>query len=124
MAMFIDFVLNGFFLQVQPVLGHGLFHDQGLAFLLDGFEFFVGGRELANGFSELTDPVVQRYRFEEEIRKAGEYGRVSRMPEKFLAALEKMPECAGIALGLDRLFMLLLERENIAEVLPFSEADL
>ncbi|MCI5140967.1 MAG: EF-P lysine aminoacylase GenX [Candidatus Electrothrix sp. ATG1] len=92
--------------------------------LAERFELYIGGVELANGFSELTDSVVQRYRFEEEIRKADEYGRVSRMPEKFLTALEKMPECAGIALGLDRLFMLLLERENIAEVLPFSEADL
>ena len=92
--------------------------------LAERFELYIGGIELANGFSELTDPVVQRHRFEEELRKIEQYGGTCRMPEKFLAALEELPDCAGIALGIDRLFMLLWERDSIAEVLPFSEADL
>ena len=46
------------------------------------------------------------------------------MPEKFLKALEQLTDCAGIALGLDRLFMLLMGRESIAHVLPFAEDDL
>ncbi|MGB5686125.1 MAG: EF-P lysine aminoacylase EpmA [Candidatus Electrothrix sp.] len=97
--------------------------------LAERFELYIGGIELANGFSELTDPVAQRRRFNEEISKVDKvdvdsYDNTSKMPEKFLAALEKMPDCAGIALGLDRLFMLLLERDCLAEVLSFSEEDL
>ncbi|MCI5166672.1 MAG: EF-P lysine aminoacylase GenX, partial [Candidatus Electrothrix sp. GM3_4] len=94
--------------------------------LAERFELYIGGIELANGFSELTDPVAQRRRFNEEIRKIKSSGNPhsEKVPEKFLAALEKLPECAGIALGLDRLFMLLLERDCLAEALPFSEDDL
>ena len=92
--------------------------------LAERFELYIGGIELANGFSELTDSVTQRRRFSEEIRKVDNGGKPGRMPEKFLAALEELPDCAGIALGLDRLFMLLLERDCLAEVLPFTEADL
>ncbi|MCI5123847.1 MAG: EF-P lysine aminoacylase GenX [Candidatus Electrothrix sp. AR5] len=94
--------------------------------LAERFELYIGGVELANGFSELTDPVAQRRRFNEEISKVDADSRdnTGKMPEKFLAALEELPECAGIALGLDRLFMLLLERDCLAEVLPFSEEEL
>ncbi|MDU9050523.1 MAG: EF-P lysine aminoacylase EpmA [Candidatus Electrothrix sp. Rat3] len=94
--------------------------------LAERFELYIGGIELANGFSELVDPVVQRRRFNEEIRKVDidSSDNTGKVPEKFLAALEKLPDCAGIALGLDRLFMLLMERNSLAEVLPFSEADL
>ena len=92
--------------------------------LAERFELYIAGIEVANGFSELTDPVVQRYRFEEEIRKAHAYGRACAIPEKFLADLENLPDCAGIALGLDRLFMLLREQNRLAQVLSFSEVDL
>ena len=92
--------------------------------LAERFELYIGGIELANGFSELTDPVAQRRRFSEEIRKVDSGGTPGKMPKKFLAALEELPDCAGIALGLDRLFMLLLGRYCLAEVLPFTEADL
>ncbi|MCI5217702.1 MAG: EF-P lysine aminoacylase GenX [Candidatus Electrothrix sp. LOE2] len=92
--------------------------------LAERFELYIGGIELANGFSELTDPVAQRHRFNEEISKVERYGRTGRIPEKFLAALENLPECAGIALGLDRFFMLLSERDCLAQVLPFAETDL
>ena len=94
--------------------------------LAERFELYIGGIELANGFSELTDSLVQRHRFEEEMKKAEKYGnsRTGQMPEKFLAALEKLQDCAGIAFGLDRFIMLLFEQDSIADILPFSEADL
>jgi lysyl-tRNA synthetase class 2 len=92
--------------------------------LAERFELYIAGIEVANGFSELTDPVAQRCRFEEEIRKAQTYGRSCAMPDKFLTDLENLPACAGIALGLDRLFMLLLEQRSLAEALSFAEEDL
>jgi len=85
-------------------------------------ELYVGGIELANGFSELTDATVQRRRFEAEMAKAGIDRRL--LPEKFLRAVERLPDCAGIALGFDRLLMLLLGKNSIAEVLPFADGDL
>jgi len=85
------------------------------------FELYIAGVELANGFSELTDPVVQRDRFIQEI--AGMEGRQA-LPEKFLRSLADLPECAGIALGLDRLLMLLLREQNISAVLPVADSDL
>ena len=88
------------------------------------FEIYIGGVELANGFSELTDPEVQRQRFAREIGSAGDGGAQKLMPEKFLQALADFPDCAGIALGLDRLLMILVGAQTIAEVLPFSERDL
>lgn len=88
------------------------------------FELYIGGVELANGFSELTDATVQRQRFTHEIGR-GEKGGVNPvMPEKFLQALADLPDCAGIALGLDRLLMILVGAQTIADVLPFSERDL
>ena len=92
--------------------------------LAERFELYIAGIEVANGFSELTDPVVQRCRFEEEIHKANTYGRVYAMPENFLADLENIPDCAGIALGLDRLFMLLSEQNCLAAARSFAEEDL
>ena len=92
--------------------------------LAERFELYIGGLELANGFSELTDATVQRLRFAEEIDRAEKNGRQAAMPEKFLQSLARLPECAGIALGLDRLLMLLLARGDIADVLPFAVDDL
>jgi lysyl-tRNA synthetase class 2 len=97
---------------------------QGDPEVAERFELYIGGIELANGFSELTDPAAQRRRFSGEINKIEKQNRSCRMPEKFLDALEHLPDCAGIALGLDRLFMLLLGRDSIAEVLPFCDDDL
>lgn len=85
-------------------------------------ELYISGVEIANGFSELTDAAAQRLRFEAEMAKAGIDRRL--MPEKFLRDLEQLPPCAGIALGLDRLFMLLLGKNSIADVLPFADGDL
>lgn len=89
------------------------------------FELYIEGIELANGFSELTDPQEQRLRFEDEIdeieKKSG--GR-RQMPQTFLKELEHMEDTAGIALGVDRLFMLLLGKKNINRAVTFSPLDL
>lgn len=71
------------------------------------FELYVCGVELANGFGELTDPDEQRRRFEDEMRvKQMRYGESYPIDEDFLAALRKMPDASGVALGFDRLVML------------------
>jgi len=85
------------------------------------FEVYVRGIELANGFYELTDPVEQRQRFEEDLAKR----KILNLPtypldERFLAALEAgLPDCAGVAMGLDRLLMLMTGASHINEVLTF-----
>ncbi len=83
------------------------------------FELYIAGIELANGFSELNDPLEQRKRFLHEIAQINSAGRESLMPELFLEDLTQMPPCAGIALGIDRLFMLSTEKKNIAEAVTF-----
>jgi lysyl-tRNA synthetase class 2 len=85
------------------------------------FELYVAGVELANAFSELTDPVEQSERFEMELAKRREHGKtVYPMPEKFLRSLSFMPESAGIALGVDRLVMLLSNQKEIDSVVSFT----
>ncbi len=83
------------------------------------FELYVCGVELANAFGELTDAKEQRARFEEEMAlKKKLYGESYPIDEEFLAALEYgLPESGGIALGIDRLSMLVSGVENITEVL-------
>ncbi|HYL33928.1 MAG TPA: EF-P lysine aminoacylase EpmA [Stellaceae bacterium] len=82
------------------------------------FEVYVGGLELANGFSELTDAAEQRRRFEHDCaRKQARYGEVYPIDEDFLAALGAMPPSAGIALGFDRLVMLASGATRIDDVL-------
>jgi len=83
------------------------------------FEAYVGGIELCNGFGELTDPVEQRARFEQDQRTRAAQGKVVYpIDERFLRALEEgMPPSAGNALGLDRLVMLALGSEHIEDVL-------
>ena len=86
------------------------------------FEMFWQGIELANGYWELTDAVEQRLRFNADNQIRTELGKPIIAPdEKFLAALDAgLPECAGVALGVDRLLMCLLEQRTISSVLPFS----
>lgn len=87
--------------------------------LAQRFELYVAGLELANAFVELTDPKIQRVRFEADmaLRKA-RYGEAYPVEEDFLAALEHgLPDCAGIALGFDRLVMLGAGTDNIDDVL-------
>ena len=74
--------------------------------LAERFEFFLYGVELANGFSELTDPVEQRQRFNQDNKMRQERGLpIQELDEDFLLALPHMPASAGVALGMDRLFM-------------------
>jgi lysyl-tRNA synthetase class 2 len=82
-------------------------------------EIFIGGLELANIFSELTDPAEQRTRFESEIEAVRKQGRQAAIPEEFLVALAKLPEAAGGALGIDRLAMLMCDAASIEEVNAF-----
>ena len=89
-------------------------------------ELYIGGVELANGFTELNDPLEQRRRFleEQEGRRKANYP-VHPLDEEFLCALERgMPPAAGIALGVDRLVMLLAGAKTLGEVMafPFAEA--
>jgi len=122
--------------QIEPFLGNTtpafLYHYPeslaSLAKLLPGnskiaqrFEFYMAGIELANGFTELTDPVEQGLRFktENKIRQSKNKNPIP-MPEKFLTSLEKMPDTAGIALGIDRLAMIFCNAETIDDVVAFT----
>jgi lysyl-tRNA synthetase class 2 len=91
--------------------------------LVERFEAFAGGMEIANGFSELIDPDVQRERFAAQERvQLLDDGEAETMPydEEFVQALEQgMPPTAGVGLGIDRLVMLLTGRESIREVVLF-----
>ena len=84
------------------------------------FELYTGGMEMANGFSELTDADEQRRRFEEasEARAMKRWACYA-MPEKFLTALQTLPKAAGIALGIDRMMMLLANTAIIDDVIAF-----
>ncbi|MDP2676575.1 MAG: lysine--tRNA ligase [bacterium] len=87
----------------------------------DRYLLIAGGLEIANGFSELNDPVEQEKRFhaQEEAHKAGD-SEVTRMDEEFLEALEYgMPPAAGLGIGIDRLVMLFTNQRNIREVVLF-----
>jgi lysyl-tRNA synthetase class 2 len=88
------------------------------------FELYTGGLELANGFSELTDAAEQRRRLVAEQEQRRRLGRpVHPLDERFLAALQRMPPAGGVAVGLDRLLMLLVGAETIADVLLFPASE-
>lgn len=94
--------------------------------VVERFEAYLGGVELANAFGELTDPLEQRARFEDDrttrrVRGLPQYT----IDEKLLAALgEGLPPCAGIALGVDRLAMLVVGAASIRDVIAFTSAEL
>jgi lysyl-tRNA synthetase class 2 len=127
-------------LEIEPRLGDRkptLLYDYPLAFaslariskdnpaFAERFEIYIGGLELANGFSELTDAEEQRRRFEKENALRSKRGRSPwPMPEKFLEAISRMPESAGIALGVDRMVMLFADAASIYEVVSFTPEDL
>lgn len=85
------------------------------------FEVFWKGVELANGYWELTDPCIQKQRFLIDLEQRKKMGYdLPDIDNKFVAALESgLPECSGVALGVDRLFMCLLDTDDIQKAIAF-----
>jgi lysyl-tRNA synthetase class 2 len=84
------------------------------------FELYLNGIELANGFNELNDPDEQRRRFEQDNQVRENQGLpVVAIDENLLQALAGLPDCAGVALGFDRLLMIAAGKLNLAEVIAF-----
>jgi elongation factor P--(R)-beta-lysine ligase len=94
--------------------------------VVERFEAYIGGVELANAFGELTDPVEQRARFADDLATRAARGKPEYpTDERLLAALaEGLPPSAGIALGVDRLLMLVLGASHIRDVLSFATDEL
>lgn len=93
--------------------------------LAERFELYLGPHELANGYHELNDATEQRARFERDNARRRERGlREMPIDEQLLAVLGRMPDCAGVAMGIERLLMCMAGTDRIADVLafPFSKA--
>ena len=90
--------------------------------LSDRFELYIGGLEIANGYSELNDPIEQRERLLEELKERGQESSSEMLDEDFLFALEHgMPPAGGLGIGIDRLVMILTNQSTIREVILFPQ---
>ena len=88
--------------------------------LAERWELYIDGVEIANAYSELTDPMEQRLRFEECAEQRRALGKeVYPIDEAFIKSLETMPPSGGVALGVDRLLMLIAGADSLDAVLPF-----
>ena len=93
--------------------------------VVERFEAYAAGLELCNAFGELVDPIEQRRRLEADLAERRRRGLPEYpIDEAFLSALADMPPSAGVALGVDRLAMLLLSASDIRDVLPFKDDEL
>lgn len=91
--------------------------------LAERFELYLGPHELANGYHELNDAAEQRQRFaRDNERRLGHGQRELPVDEAFLSVLDDLPECAGVALGIERLLMCMAGTDAIADVLAFPFA--
>ncbi len=89
--------------------------------LAERAEVFIGNLELANTYSELRDAREQENRFREAIEQIHkEQGQLIAIPRQFLEAMAYLPECGGVALGIDRLLMLLCDADSIDKVIAFT----
>ena len=90
---------------------------------VERFELFIGGREIANGFSELNDPDEQSERFKQQVeQRASGDQEAMEFDEDYVEALEYgLPPCAGVGVGIDRLVMLFTGRSSIKDVLLFPQ---